>query len=138
MVDSSYLDHDFDPRQHPEVVLQGWLLGLNVIALVNIPELRHLRFVYHYLGYSLTEAEIRAFSWSRLRSVCSRFSGLRTVETDIYHQDPLDPRCKVVAECARHELRDLQAKGVRIEDLHRLGFYCEQKSCRWYGRVGLS
>ncbi|KAI0084468.1 hypothetical protein BDY19DRAFT_532954 [Irpex rosettiformis] len=109
----------------------GFLIGLEIIALLDINPLRHVAFRYTVdCAYHCRPEDIRGLDWARVREICRRSVGLRSLNLDVFTKEAQKDDFRA---CAQNEMRQLELK-----DIHMLYgepgkfFRCDDPTCAWY------
>lgn len=118
---------DYEPPVVKTIAAQGWLMGVDIIEMVTgnlSQQLRHLAFKYECynnpIGY-----EAHLLAWPRLREICGRCSGLRTLILPLGLQLKFKGGYTEEDERLWDEMEDVLQRG------NAMGFGgCDQDSCR--------
>ena len=109
----------------------GFLIGLEIIALLHPNQLEHIdfRYVQGARASDCSPEDIRDLDWTRLQDVCSRFVNLRSFALDMFDDHEIEQK-EMFRACAQDRM-------AHFKDVMRYSepgafFRCDDPTCAWY------
>ena len=108
----------------------GILIGIELIALVQPPHLKHLSFFFRpAFPPGTTLANVRDIEFSNLGSVHRRFANLRSLTLDVHDITTDSHIQRGFIHCGRGELEGFKGRFYHREP--GSFFRCDEPSCAW-------
>ena len=108
----------------------GFLIGLEIIALLHPNQLEHIDF--RYVGACASGCcpeDICDLDWTRLQDVCSRFVNLRSFALDMFDDHEIEQK-EMFRACAQDRMAHF--KDVMLYSEPGAFFRCDDPTCAWY------